>query len=273
MPKPFYRIGMGMLALAFVFTSVLLLSAAEKSSPQSTQANKAATNSRLVSVPFARGETLSYTALLNDLPAGDGEIRLRKEQKDGREVYRAAVRANSSEWVDYLVRLRSAADGMFSASGFTPLHFRLTYTYGERQRELGVRYDPVAKVLLGSTKRRERTRERTVPATNAYDPVTAFYWLRSSDLTPGKPLQVEVFTGKERYRIAAQVIRKENVLLTNGVRPAIRLHPAVFSLDDAPQQNLLPQETTLWVTTDAAHTPLKLESFLPIGRLVIELNQ
>ncbi|MGH8007392.1 MAG: DUF3108 domain-containing protein, partial [Candidatus Binatia bacterium] len=81
------------------------------------------------------------------------------------------------------------------------------------------------------------------------------------------------FTGKERYRIAAQVIRKENVLLTTGTRPALRLHPAVFSLDDAPQENLLPQETTLWVTTDATHTPLKLESFLPIGRLVVELSQ
>ena len=56
------------------------------------------------------------------------------------------------------------------------------------------------------------------------------------------------------------------------MRPAIRLHPAVFSLDEAPQENLLPPETTLWVTADAAHTPLKFESFMPIGRLVVELN-
>lgn len=269
-----HRIRPCVLALTLSLASVLFLSAADnKSSTQSTPPNRTATHARLVPGAFARGETLIYTALLNELPAGDGEVRLRKEQQDGREVYRAAVRANSSEWVDYLVRLRSAADGMFSASGFTPLRFQLTYTYGERQRELGVHYDPVAKVLLGSTKKRERTKERTVPATNAYDPVTAFYWLRSSDLTPGKPLQVEVFTGKERYRLVAQVVRKENVLLTNGMRPAMRLHPSVFSLDDAPQENLLPQETTLWVTTDAAHTPLKLESFLPIGRLVIELSQ
>ncbi|MGH7963681.1 MAG: DUF3108 domain-containing protein [Candidatus Binatia bacterium] len=238
-----------------------------------SQVTPTAPQSRLVPGAFARGESLTYTALLNELPAGDAAIRLRKEQQSGRDVYRATVQANSSEWVDYLVRLRSAADGMFTASGFTPLRFHLTYTYGERQRELGVRYDPAAKMLLGSAKRRDREKERTVPAANAYDPVTAFYFLRSSNLTPGKPLQVEVFTGKERYRIAAQVIRKENVLLTTGTRPALRLHPAVFSLDDAPQENLLPQETTLWVTTDATHTPLKLESFLPIGRLVVELSQ
>src|SRR6185369_12067906 len=30
---------------------------------------------------FARGETLSYTALLNQLPAGDAEIHLHKEQQ------------------------------------------------------------------------------------------------------------------------------------------------------------------------------------------------
>ena len=68
------------------------------------------------------------------------------------------------------------------------------------------------------------------------------------------------------------MVKKEDVPLTSGVRPAIRLHPAVFSLDEAPQENLLPPETTLWVAADETHTPLKLESFMPIGRLVVELN-
>ncbi|MBI3303510.1 MAG: DUF3108 domain-containing protein [Deltaproteobacteria bacterium] len=244
--------------------------AADKRPPQPAAAAPA--QARVVPAVFARGETLAYTATLNELPAGDVEIRLRKERQDEREVYRITAQARTGELIDYLYRLRGSADGTFTANGFTPLLFRLTYTEGERQRELGVRYDPAAKTLRGSMKKRERVKERSVPAVDVYDPITALYLLRSRDLTPGTPLQVEVFTGKERYRIVAQVVRKEDVQLTSGVRPAIRLHPEVFSLDDAPQENLLPQETTLWVTVDGTHTPLKLESFVPIGKVVVELS-
>ncbi len=234
--------------------------AVDKRPPRPAVAPPTPSQPRTTSAAFAREETLSYTALLNELPAGDAEIRLRKEQQDGREVYRVTGQARTNELIDYLYRLRGTAEGMFTANGLTSLLFHLAYTDNGRPRELAVRYDPKTKTLQGSIKKKDKVTERSVPA-------------RSTDLTPGKPFQVEVFTGKERYRITAQVIRKENVQLTSGTRPALRLHPMVFSLDAAPQKNLLPDETTLWVATDASHTPLKLESFVPIGQVVVELSQ
>lgn len=221
---------------------------------------------------FARGETLSYTATLNELPAGESWIRLFRERHGGREVYRATAEGRTSELIDYLYRLHGTADGLFTANGFAPLAFRLAYSDHKRAREIGVRYDPTTRTLLGTVRKKAQARERSVPAGEVYDPLTAFYVLRSSDLTPGNVIQAEVFTGKERYRVVAHVIGRENVLLTRGIRPAVRLQPSVFSLDEAPEENLLPQETSLWVTADPAHIPLKLESFLPIGRVVVELT-
>jgi hypothetical protein len=262
------------------FLSVVLLirsdfpvQAADKHPPRPVVVAPAPSQPQTAAHLFARGETLSYTALLNQLPAGDAEIRLYKEQQDGREVYRVTGQARTNELIDYLYRLRGTVEGMFTATGLTPVLFRLAYTDNDRPRELAVHYDAKTKTLQGSVKRKNKITERSVPATEVYDPSTALYLFRSADLTPGKPFQVEVFTGKERYRITAQVIRKEDVQLTSGPRPALRLHPMVFSLDDAPQKNLLPDETTLWVATDAAHTPLKLESFVPIGQVVVELSQ
>jgi hypothetical protein len=84
---------------------------------------------------------------------------------------------------------------------------------------------------------------------------------------------MEIFTGKERYRVLAHVVRKEKVQVLSGERVAFRLQPMVFSLDEAPQENLLPAQTTLWVTTDATHTPVKLETLLPLGSVVVELSQ
>jgi hypothetical protein len=221
---------------------------------------------------FARGETLAYTVTLNELPAGDATVRLRKDRHDGREVYRVTAQARTSEMIDYLYRLRGTADGLFTANGLTPLHFRFAYTDNERPRELGVRYDPAGQTLLGSVQRKAKIKERSVPASGVYDPLTAFYFLRSRKLVPGTPCQIEIFTGKERYRVLAHVIRKEKVQLLSGERVAFRLQPMVFSLDEAPQENRLPAETTLWVTTDAAHTPVKLETLLPIGWIVVELS-
>jgi hypothetical protein len=261
-----------LLSVCLLVLPGLPLLAAGDRQPRPAAVTPVAVQSQTPSALFGRGETLLYTALLNQLPAGDAEIRLHKEQQDGREVYRVSGQAQTNELIDYLYQLRGTAEGMFTASGSTPLLFRLAYTGNGRPRELEVRYDAKTQTLQGSVKRKNKVTERSVPATDIYDPSTALYLFRSTDLTAGKPFQVEVFTGKERYRITVQMVRKEDVQLTSGPRPALRLHPMIFSLDDAPQKNLLPDETTLWVATDATHTPLKLESFVPIGQVVVELS-
>jgi hypothetical protein len=222
---------------------------------------------------FASGETLAYTAMLNELPAGDGELRLRKEQHDGRDVYRFTAQARSNELVDYLYRRRDTAEALFTATNYAPVSFWIRSKENDRQREYGVEYDPQTQKLIGRAKRRDQTKERTLPAGAVYDPVSALYLLRSRNFLPGATLEAEVFTGRAHYRVLAQVIGKETVELRSGRHPSIRLHPEVFSLDKASSDNLLPSETILWVTTDPTHIPLKIESYLPIGRVVVELNE
>jgi hypothetical protein len=223
-------------------------------------------------VLFAKGEALSYTAKLNELPAGDGELRLRKEQRDGREVYQVTAQGGTNELVDLLFRLRGTANGTFAVSGFSPISFRFAYTDWDRPRELGVRYDPDTKTLVGMTRKKDRTKERSEPVSGVYDPVSALYLLRSRELTPGSSQQVDVFTGKDRYQIIAHVVRKETLMLNQRERPAVRLHLEGFRPADGPQRNTFPKETTLWVSPDDTHVPLKLESFLPVGVVAIELN-
>ncbi|MCS6924590.1 MAG: DUF3108 domain-containing protein [Candidatus Binatia bacterium] len=227
---------------------------------------------RQVPPVFARGETLTYTATLNELPAGNSQIRLSRTRHGKREVYRATAQGRTSELIEYLYRLHGTADGLFTANGFTPLAFRFAYSDHKRTREIAVRYDPTTNTLLGTTRKKAPAQERRLPAGEVYDPLTAFYVLRSNTLAPGKIVHVQVFTGHERYRVVCHVIGRENVLLAHSIRPAIRLQPAIFSLDTAPEKNLLPPETSLWVTVDPAHIPLKFESFLPFGRLVVELT-
>jgi len=245
-----------------------------KTAPQAgPKANPTMTQSRSASAIFSQGESLSYIATLNELPAGEGEARLYKEQQGGREVYRFTARARSSELVDYLYTRRDTAEAVFTVSDYGPISFRLLSEEGERKREYGVRYDPLTKALLGSVRKRDRVREQTIPAAGVYDPASAIYLLRSRDLSPGMLLQTDIFTGKGQYRFVAQVIGKETIRLGGKERPAIRLHPEAFSLEKNPEKNLLPQETILWVSADATHIPLKLESEVVFGRIVVELNQ
>lgn len=233
---------------------------------------KVLTPAKTVPLVFAQGERLSYTATLNELPAGEGELSLRKERNDGRDVYRFTAQARSNELVDYLYRRRDTAEALFTAATYMPVFFRVRSTENERQREYGVQYDPQTQTLVGQMKRRNRMKERTLPAGTVYDPVSALYLLRSQSFLPGAILEAEVFTGRDHYRVRARVIGKERIALGTEHRQAIRLQPEVFSLDKASQENLLPSETTLWVTADATHTPLKIESYLPLGRVVVELT-
>jgi Protein of unknown function (DUF3108) len=221
---------------------------------------------------FAQGERLAYTATLNELPAGEGELSLRQERNEGREMYRFTAQARSNELVDYLYHRRDTAEAMFTATNYMPVFFRLRSKENEHQREYGVQYDPQTQTLIGQVKRRDRMKERTLPAGTVYDPVSALYLLRSQNFLSGTTLEAEVFTGRDHYQVRARVIGRERITLGTVQRQAIRLQPEVFSLDKAAQENLLPPETTLWVTADAAHTPLKIESYLPLGRVVVELT-
>lgn len=222
---------------------------------------------------FAKGESLTYIAKLNDLPAGEAAIRLRQEQQDGRNVYRVTAQGRTNELVDFLLQLRGEADGLFLANGGSPITFHLAYTERERLRELGVRYDPETKTLIGTTKKKDRSREQRESGVGLYDPISAFYLLRSHELTAGASQQVNVFTGKDRYQIVAQVVRKENIVLEEREQPALRLHLEGFRADDSDRKNAFPEQTTLWVSPDALHVPLRLESVVQLGVFVIELSE
>lgn len=258
--------------ILFLSLSCAAVWAAEKSLPQQTTASPAHSQPSSAATLFARGEALTYIAKLNELPAGDGELRLRKTQQDGREVYRVTAQGRTNELVDILFNIRGEADGLFAVSGFNPISFRFAFMERDRPRELGVRYDPATKTLVGVTKKKGRAKERSEPASEVYDPFSALYLLRSRDLAPGSSHQIAVFTGKDRYQVTARVVRKENVLFIDDERPAVRLHLEGFKATDGARKNAFPEETTLWVSPDPTHVPLKLESFLPFGQFVVELS-
>lgn len=226
-----------------------------------------------VSPVFAAGEALSYVAKLNDLPAGDGALRLWTDRQPERDIYRVMAHGHTNELVDMLFRVRGTVDGAFTVDGLNPISFRFAYTERDRPQELDVRFDPAKKMLIGLSKRKDQARERSEPAAGVNDPLSALYVLRSRELTPGTPQRLEVFTGKDRYRIVAHVVRRESILVSGEERPAIRLQLEGVQFGDDKQKNALPEETLLWVSPDARHVPLKLESLLPFGLLVVELNE
>jgi hypothetical protein len=223
---------------------------------------------------FAQGETLKFSATFNQLDAGGGEVQLRKEkQPDGREVFRFTGKAHTSEWVDLLYKRRDNADATFGMGDYAPLSFLLLSRERDRRREYSVRYDPATRALVGSVKRKNRIREQSLPAGQAYDPISALYLLRSRALAPGTPIEAQVFTGRSHYRFVARVLTKETIEVAGKKRSALRLRPEVYSLEKDTDKNILPQETNLWVSADPLHIPLKLESGTMWGWIVVELDK
>lgn len=231
-------------------------------------------NSALLPSIFSQGETLRFSATFNQLEAGGGEIQLRQEkQTDGHDVFRFIGQARTSELIDYLYKRRDTADAMFGVGDYSPLSFLHFSREGDRRREYEVRYDPQTKMLVGSVKRKSQVREQLYPIGNVYDPVSAFYRIRSRNLSPGTSIETQIFTGKDLYRFVARVVEKETIEVDGKKRPALRLHPEVYSVEKNTNENILPQETTLWVSADPTHIPLKLESGTVWGWIVVELNK
>jgi hypothetical protein len=99
----------------------------------------------------------------------------------------------------------------------------------------------------------------------AQDPLGALFVLRSIPLKAGDKITMPICDGGVSYKIAVQAGGVETIRTAGGDVPAQRL--SITPPADVGAHALL-----LWLSTDAAHTPVKMSAQLPVGAFVLTLS-
>jgi hypothetical protein len=108
----------------------------------------------------------------------------------------------------------------------------------------------------------------SLPVDDVMDAVTGFYFLRNRDLEVGNTVELHLFDSYEYSPTTVEVLRKERIELPGGNEvDTLVLHPLFRTAGFFRRTG----DITIWLTDDKFHVPVRLETYITLGKVTAEL--
>lgn len=221
-------------------------------------------------MPFEPGEKLSYVLRWENVPAGTASLEVMPLTIiNGEAAYHFVMTVQSNRFIDLFYKVRDRLDAYADLDMTRSLHFTKKQHEGNHQRDEIVRFDWAASEAHYSN-----FGEKKPPISlqeGSFDPLSAFYFTRTTPLTPGEEIQRPVTDGKKNVIGRLTIRERETITLQDGrsfdtyrVEPEMRHIGGVFKeSDDA--------RIELWLTADERRIPVRIRSKVVIGHFIGEL--
>ncbi|MBF0426506.1 MAG: DUF3108 domain-containing protein [Magnetococcales bacterium] len=232
----------------------------------------AATETTTTAPGAVNGERLEFNIHWQGVPAGRATLTYATLDDPASKSTRYALVANllsigPVDWI-YGVNDTLTVRGVRSDKGFASEHYLKVQRQGQRQRR--AEYTFLREKNQATLQKNDdplKTFDEIGATTN--DPITAFYHLRASPtLKPAADkIALSVLDGDRWYAAEVTVGPAEKLFTSLGWFQAFPLHPLLQSSELFRQQG----DLTVWVTDDARHLPLRVETKVRIGSVAAEL--
>ena len=216
---------------------------------------------------FQAPEEFIYDLTWAGIKAGTASMELRND--DGRT--RIISTAQSAKWISvfYTVDDRVVSvvseDSNRSSPGL-PLSYRLRLREGKHRKDKEVIFDRERNKAKYIDHLSKEYKEVDVPPM-VFDPISSFFYLRSLRLVVGEPVYITIFDSKKVYDVEVQVLRREQVTVPWGTFDTIVVKPLMKSEGIFYRKG----EIFIWLTDDARHIPVKMQSKVKIGSITASL--
>jgi hypothetical protein len=220
--------------------------------------------------PFADGETLVYDAAWIGIPAAEARVTLAYSRAHP-ELWTGQMWITSSKAVDLLYRMRDYFSENFQRESFQPADIYILQHEKKRRDEWRVAFDHGAH-LVTSVKRNAHGRiwTRHFSGGDPWGPFSGAMMALSQPLRAGQSYTFDVFSGGNRYVFAFTVVKRERITTALGTFDTLRIEPSVLWLSEGSFRSQA-RETTVWVTDDARHLPVRIACAVFIGEVVADL--
>jgi hypothetical protein len=220
--------------------------------------------------PFLSGETLVYDATWEGVPAAEVRIVLVRPMLR-QDSWIGQMWLNSGKIVDPLYRMRDYFREDFSYETWRPSDILILQHENRRQDEWRVTFSDGGHAVTSVKKNRDgRTWTRKSAGGEPWGPFSGAMMALSQPLAPGETRIFDVFSGGNRYVFAFKVIRREHLVTALGSFDTLRIEPSLVWLSEGSFRSQA-SATTVWVTDDARHLPVRIESAVYIGAVRADL--
>ncbi len=219
--------------------------------------------------PFHPGEELVYVASWIGIPAATARIRLAPNKKDPK-LWTAQAWIQTNKVVDMLYRMRDYMREEFAAESFSPEQIYIRQAENRRLDEYDVTFHHPGKLVKALRFNHHGVHESEYLSSNPFGPLSGAVMALSQPLTPGQSLSFDVFTGGKRFVFDFHVKDRERISTQLGTFDAFRIVPTTPYMSDQKLTGKA-RDTTIWVSADKRHLPLRIQAAAFIGYVRADL--
>ena len=215
-------------------------------------------------VPFRSGEILEYRVLFSKYAVNAAKIETTVvEQRNffGHSAWHFRAVAHTQDTTRALFAIDDEFDSYTSAANLFSLQYEM-YLHEQGKAQTNV----YRMTMDNDPAPADVTAVRVAPGTR--DAISFLYNVRAADWQHTPELRVPVFDGRRLYDVVARIDTPQGtVTVPAGNYPAFRV--AIHLFDHG--KELTDTRLWVWITKDAAHTPVLVEAEIPFGTARIEL--
>lgn len=220
--------------------------------------------------PFRAGETLVYAASWMDVPAGNARITFLRNRRHP-ELWSGLMWLDTSRVVDLVYRMRDYFREDFAIGTLRPDNIQIFQHENRRVYHWHVTFDyPAHMVTAVKTGRRGGATIRRFTGGDPLGPFSGAIMALSQRLKPGDDLKFDIFSGGNRYVFGFNVTGRERITTALGTFETVRIEPSVIWLSEGSFRSEA-RQTTIWVTDDARHLPVRIAAAVFFGDVYADL--
>jgi len=218
-------------------------------------------------IAFGAGEKVTYTVFYSaaGLPinAGNATFTNTLETLNGKPVYHIVGEGNTNSSYDWVYKVRDKYETYIDTSTMQTLKFIRNVNEGGYKKYQNVTFNKSANTAVSNEG------VFKVPAC-VQDVVSAVFYARNIDfskLNPEDKIAFSMFLDNEVHEMYIRYIGKETIKTQYGKFNAIKFKPLLIkgTLFEGGEK------MTVWVTDDANHIPVRIESPIIVGKVRVDM--
>jgi hypothetical protein len=150
-----------------------------------------------------------------------------------------------------------------------PVNFRIKQHEGKYRSDKETVFDAGGKLVTFFDYLKGTRDDHPVTSAELWDLISGFYYLRSQIFEVGKTVYIDVFDSNKFFRAEISIIGKERLKVSeNEEMDTLKVKPVIKSEGLFQSQG----EILIWLTDDDNKTPVRIETKVPIGKVVAVLK-
>jgi len=217
--------------------------------------------------PFHKNEKLSYSVYYNIIgiyvKAGTVTFTMSGEKIQDEDVFHVVGEGSTNPNYDWIFKVRDRYESYFNTTDLKPVKFVRNINEGKYQKHEEITFDRQTNTAITNKGVYQ------VPA-NVQDVISIMYYMRNINYDQNKvgdKIPLAMFLDNKVYSLNIHYMGKETVKTRYGKVKAIKLRP-LLSKGSTPKGG---EKMTMWVTDDANHTPVQIESTIAVGKIKMDL--